>query len=84
MTGGRANGSLRTLVLIANAASPALLSAIGAALGTAAAFAVAGAFGFLSVAVAFFSPLRRYDIREAPEDLKAIEPAAEVEATAAD
>lgn len=76
---GRVNGSFRTLVLLGNTASPALLSAIQATAGSPAAFAAAGALGLASVAITYFSPLRDYDIREAPRELETVEPEAEVE-----
>lgn len=77
---GRVNGSFRTLLLMGNAASPALLSGIQVAAGSGAAFATAGALGLISVAVTYFSPLRHYDVRAAAEALEEIETAAEVEA----
>ena len=76
---GRVNGAFRTLILISNTASPALLSGIAAAYSISAAFAVAGALGLASVAVSSFGPLRKYDVRDAPALAEAIEPAAEVE-----
>lgn len=79
---GRVNGSFRTLVLIGNTSSPALLSAIQAAAGSPAAFVAAGALGLASVALTYFSPLRDYDIREAPQELATVEPEAEVEEAA--
>lgn len=81
---GRVNGSFRTIILIANAASPALLSAIQAAAGSPAAFAVAGGFMAISVGVTYWSPLRAYDIRDAPQRALEAEAAAEVEPAAAD
>ncbi|HET8569390.1 MAG TPA: MFS transporter [Candidatus Limnocylindria bacterium] len=79
---GRVNGAFRTIVLIANSASPALLSAIQATAGSSAAFLSAGALMGISVAVTFWSPLRDYDIRDAPEAAAAVEREAEVEEAA--
>lgn len=81
---GRVNGSFRTIILIANAASPALLSGIQAAAGSPAAFAVAGGFMAISVGVTYWSPLRAYDIRDAPALAAEAEAEAEVEPAAAD
>ncbi|HEX4743250.1 MAG TPA: MFS transporter [Candidatus Limnocylindria bacterium] len=81
---GRVNGSFRTIVLIANASSPALLSWVQAAAGSPAAFAVAGACMALSVGVTYFSPLRAYDIREPERRIADAEGPAETEPTAAD
>lgn len=79
---GRANGAIRAIVLVSNAASPALLSAIQAWSGTASAFLIAGGLGLVSVAAAALTPLRDYDIRSPAELLAAendveMEPAAE-------
>jgi hypothetical protein len=65
---GRANGAFRTVVLISNSASPAVLSAIVVAASSAAAFAVAGALAIASAAVATFTPLRDYAVREPAAD----------------
>jgi hypothetical protein len=77
---GRVNGAFRTIILVANASSPALLSVIQGAASSSVAFAAAGALGVLGAAITYFSPLRGYDIREAPEELAAVEPVAEREA----
>lgn len=61
---GRANGAFRTLVLISNSASPAVLSAIVVASSSAMAFTVAGALSIAAAAVGVISPLRRYAVRE--------------------
>ena len=61
---GRANGAFRTVVLISNSASPAVLSLIVVVASSAAAFAVAGALAIASAAVATFTPLRDYAVRE--------------------
>lgn len=81
---GRVNGAFRTLILISNTASPAFLSTIAAVYSTSAAFAAAGALGLASVAVSALGPLRKYDIRDAPEAAAAIEPEAESEPSPAD
>jgi MFS family permease len=81
---GRVNASFRTLVLISNTASPALLSTVQSVAGSPAAFATAGALGVLAALITYFSPLRRYDIRETEEALAEIEPAAESEPAPAD
>ena len=81
---GRVNGSFRTIVLVANAASPALLSWVQAAAGSPAAFAVAGACMAVSVGVTYYSPLRAYDIREPERRIAESEGPAEIEPTAAD
>jgi len=78
------NASFRTLVLISNTTSPALLSAVQGIAGSGSAFAVAGALGLASVFITYFSPLLRYDVRETEVSLEAVEPAAEVEPTPAD
>jgi predicted MFS family arabinose efflux permease len=61
---GRANGAFRTLVLIANSASPAFLSYVVLVTSTSAAFAVAGALALVAVVVTYFTPLRRYNLNE--------------------
>jgi predicted MFS family arabinose efflux permease len=61
---GRANGAFRTVVLISNSASPAVLSAIVVVASSAVAFAVAGALAIASAAVAAITPLRDYAVRE--------------------
>lgn len=61
---GRANGAFRTIVLVSNSASPALLSAIAVVATSAAAFAAAGVLGLAGAAVGAFTPLRRYALRE--------------------
>lgn len=76
---GRVNGAFRTIVIVANASSPALLSAIQGVAGSPAAFAAAGAFALVAALVTYFSPLRHYDIRDR-EELEAVEPVAEREA----
>ena len=81
---GRVNGAFRTLILISNTSSPALLSAIAAAYSTSAAFAAAGVLGLVSVAVSALGPLRKYDVRDAPEAAAAAEPEAESESSPAD
>jgi MFS family permease len=78
---GRVNGAFRTLILISNTASPAFLSTIAATYSTSVAFAAAGVLGLLSVAVSALGPLRKYDIRDAPEEAAAVETAAESEPT---
>jgi predicted MFS family arabinose efflux permease len=65
---GRANGAFRTVVLISNSASPALLSAIVVAASSAVAFAVGGALAIASAGIAAFTPLRDYAVREPPAD----------------
>jgi len=80
---GRANGAIRAIVLVSNAASPALLSTIQSGFGTASAFLTAGVLGLVSVAVASFTALRDYDVR-APEDIIAAEEDVEMEPAAAD
>ena len=78
------NGSFRTIILIANAASPALLSWIQAAAGSPAAFLFAGACMAVSVGVTYYSPLRAYDIRETADRVAEAGGPAEAESTAAD
>ncbi len=80
---GRVNGAFRTLVLISNTSSPAILSAIAAGYSTSVAFAAAGALGLASLAVSAVGPLRNYDIRDAPAAAEAVEPEAEAESTPA-
>jgi predicted MFS family arabinose efflux permease len=65
---GRANGAFRTVVLISNSASPAVLSAIVVVASSAVAFAVAGGLALASAAVATFTPLREYAVREPSAD----------------
>jgi len=65
---GRANGAFRTLVLISNSASPAVLSAIVVVASSAAAFAVAGLVSLAATAIGAASPLRKYTARETAED----------------
>ena len=72
---GRANGAFRTLVLIANSASPAFLSTIVVVASTSVAFAVAGALALLAVVVTYFTPLRRYNLNEPPVDERAAQAA---------
>lgn len=64
----RANGAFRTVVLISNSASPAVLSAIVVMASSVVAFAVAGGLAIASAAVATFTPLRDYAVREPPAD----------------
>ncbi len=68
---GRANGAFRTLVLISNSASPAVLSAVAVVASSAVAFAVAGGLGLLATAIGAASPLREYALREPTEELPA-------------
>lgn len=77
---GRMNGAFRTMILVGNAGSPVLLSWIQGVASSSAAFAAAGALGIAAAAITYFSPLRHYDIREAPEELELLEPVAEREA----
>jgi len=77
---GRVNGSFRTMVVVANASSPVLLSWIQGVSSSSVAFAAAGALGLAAAAITYFSPLRHYDIREAPAELEAVELVAEREA----
>jgi hypothetical protein len=65
---GRANGAFRTVVLISNSASPAVLSAIVVVASSAAAVAVAGALALASATVAALTPLRDYAVREPAAD----------------
>ena len=81
---GRVNGAFRTLILISNTASPALLSTIAATRGTSDAFAVAGLLGLAAVGVSALGPLRHYDIRDPEAAATAVEPVAESEPTPAD
>jgi predicted MFS family arabinose efflux permease len=71
---GRANGAFRTVVLISNSASPAVLSAIVVAASSAVAFAVAGGLAIASAAVAAVTPLRDYAVREPVADEVATAP----------
>jgi len=64
---GRANGAFRTIVLISNSASPAVLSAIVVIASSPIAFAVAGALSIASAVVGAVSPLREYAARESVE-----------------
>jgi predicted MFS family arabinose efflux permease len=66
---GRANGAFRTIVLISNSASPAVLSAIVVVSSSAIAFAVAGGLTLMSAAIASFTPLRTYAAREPADDV---------------
>jgi predicted MFS family arabinose efflux permease len=70
---GRANGAFRTIVLVSNSASPAVLSAIVVVASSAAAFAVAGGLGLLATAIGAASPLREYALRE-PAEPRAADP----------
>src|SRR5438445_611411 len=65
---GRAHGSFRTIVLIANSISAPFLSAVVVAFSSSAAFAVAGLLAILGVAVTYFTPLRRYNLNEPPAE----------------
>jgi predicted MFS family arabinose efflux permease len=66
---GRANGAFRTIVLVSNSASPAVLSAIVVFASSAAAFAAAGSLALVAAAVASLTPLRDYSLREVmPEE----------------
>jgi predicted MFS family arabinose efflux permease len=65
---GRANGAFRTVVLMSNSASPAVLSTIVVVASSAVAFAVAGGLAIASAAIATFTPLRDYALREPPAD----------------
>ena len=65
---GRANGAFRTVVLMSNSASPAVLAAIVVVASSAVAFAVAGGLAIASAAVAAFTPLRDYAVREPAAD----------------
>jgi MFS family permease len=64
---GRANGAFRTLVLVSNSSSPAVLSLIAVVASTGAAFAVAGGLGLIAAAIGAASPLRKYAARESEE-----------------
>jgi predicted MFS family arabinose efflux permease len=66
---GRANGAFRTIVLVSNSASPAVLSAIVVFASSAAAFAVAGGLSLVAAAVASVTPLRDYAAREPVDDV---------------
>src|SRR6185503_6642703 len=65
---GRANGAFRTIVLISNSASPAVLSGIVVVSTSAVAFAIAGGLTLASAVIASFTPLRTYAAREPVED----------------
>jgi predicted MFS family arabinose efflux permease len=65
---GRANGAFRTIVLVSNSASPAVLSAIVVLASSAAAFATAGALALAAAGVAAVTPLRDYALRESVPD----------------
>jgi predicted MFS family arabinose efflux permease len=65
---GRANGAFRTIVLISNSASPAVLSAVVLFASSAAAFALAGGLSFAAAAVGAMTPLRDYAAREPLDD----------------
>ncbi len=65
---GRANGAFRTIVLVSNSASPAVLSAIVVVSTSAVAFAVAGALSLAAAGVGALSPLRHYAAREQIEE----------------
>jgi len=67
---GRANGAFRTIVLISNSASPAVLSAIVVIASSSVAFAVAGALSVASAFVGAASPLRQYALREPDGDVQ--------------
>ncbi|HKY52177.1 MAG TPA: MFS transporter [Candidatus Limnocylindria bacterium] len=79
---GRANGAFRTVVLISNSASPAVLSAIVVAASSAVAFAVAGLLAIASAGIAALTPLRDYAVREPAADDVAGRVAAERDVTA--
>lgn len=64
---GRANGAFRTIVLVSNSASPAVLSAIVVVASSAAAFAAAGVLMLAGAAIGAVTPLRSYAAREAAE-----------------
>jgi predicted MFS family arabinose efflux permease len=66
---GRANGAFRTIVLVSNSASPAVLSAIVVFVSSAAAFAVAGGLSLAAAAVGAATPLRDYAAREPVDDV---------------
>jgi predicted MFS family arabinose efflux permease len=72
---GRANGAFRTVVLISNSLSPAFLSTVVLVASSAVAFAVAGALALLGVVVAYFTPLRRYNLNEPVPEERAAEAA---------
>lgn len=65
---GRTNGAFRTIVLISNSASPAVLSAIVVVASSAAAFAVAGGLSLAAAAIGSLTPLRDYAAREPLDD----------------
>jgi predicted MFS family arabinose efflux permease len=66
---GRANGAFRTIVLVSNSASPAVLSAIVVFASSAVAFAVAGGLSLAAAALASATPLRDYAAREPVDDV---------------
>jgi predicted MFS family arabinose efflux permease len=66
---GRANGAFRTIVLISNSASPAVLSAIVVVSSSAIAFAVAGGLSLAAAAIGSLTPLRKYAAREEVDDV---------------
>lgn len=80
---GRANGAIRAIVLVSNAASPALLSSIQSGFGTGIAYLTAGTLGLVSVVFAAFTALRDYDVRS-PQDILAAEEDVKREPTADD
>lgn len=67
---GRANGAFRTIVLVSNSASPAVLSAIVVATSSAVAFAVAGGLSLAAAAIGAATPLREYAAREPAEETR--------------
>ena len=68
---GRANGAFRTIVLVSNSASPAVLSAIVVIASSSVAFAVAGALSIAAALVGAATPLREYAAREPVPDTQA-------------
>jgi predicted MFS family arabinose efflux permease len=72
---GRANGAFRTIVLISNSASPAVLSAIVVVTSSAVAFAVAGGLTLAAAGIGWLTPLRTYAARERPDAAVAPPPA---------
>lgn len=79
---GRANGAFRTLLIVGNSLSPALLSAVVERAGTSVAFGVASVFAVLAAALTALSPLGRYDVRPVAETPPAAASEEEVEAAA--
>lgn len=79
---GRANGAFRTLLIVGNSLSPALLSAVVERAGTSVAFGVASAFALAAAVVTALSPLGRYDVRPVVEAPPAAAAEQEVEAAA--